>query len=92
MNGIQVVGSIVGTRLDLAETFELHAQGRTTVEYEKRQLDDVNECFAAVEEGRVKARLVFDMNQPTAEAGLGRDWRLTPTPEPVTTVSTRPGQ
>jgi propanol-preferring alcohol dehydrogenase len=28
-NGIQIIGSIVGTRVDLAEVFELHARGRT---------------------------------------------------------------
>jgi propanol-preferring alcohol dehydrogenase len=61
LNGLHVIGSIVGTRLDLAETFDLHAQGRTKVEYEKRPLDTVNECFAAVEKGQVKARVVFDL-------------------------------
>ena len=29
LQGITVVGSIVGTRVDLAETFQLHAEGRT---------------------------------------------------------------
>src|SRR6266481_9836573 len=40
LNGINIVGSIVGTRLDLAEVFELHAAGKTQVIYEKRQLED----------------------------------------------------
>jgi propanol-preferring alcohol dehydrogenase len=61
LNGITVVGSIVGTRVDLAETFELHAAGRTIVEYETRRLDQVNEAFAEVERGGVRARLVFDI-------------------------------
>lgn len=60
LNGITVKGSIVGTRLDLQEVFELHAMGRTRVIYEKRHLDSVNEDFAAVESGEVGARLVFD--------------------------------
>ena len=34
LNGIKVVGSIVGTRIDLAEVFELHAAGRTEVVYD----------------------------------------------------------
>ncbi len=29
LNGIKIIGSIVGTRVDLAEAFELHAAGRT---------------------------------------------------------------
>jgi len=61
LRGIQVVGSIVGTRIDLAETFELHALGRTRVVYEKRPLEMVNECFEAVEQGKAKARIVFQV-------------------------------
>jgi len=63
LNGIKVVGSIVGTRLDLAEVFELHAHGRTHVTYEKRQLEQVNECFDDIEKARIPARLVFDMTR-----------------------------
>jgi alcohol dehydrogenase, propanol-preferring len=59
LNGITVVGSIVGTRLDLREVFELHAAGKTKVVYEERQLADVNEAIADVEAGRVPARLVL---------------------------------
>lgn len=60
LNGTKIVGSIVGTRLDLQEVFELHALGKTRVVYEKRHLDSVNEDFKDVEEGKVDARLVFD--------------------------------
>ncbi len=61
LNGIKIVGSIVGTRLDLAEVFDLHAAGKTHVLYEKRHLEDVNQAFEEVEQARVPARLVFDM-------------------------------
>jgi propanol-preferring alcohol dehydrogenase len=60
LNGITVTGSIVGTRLDLAETFQLHADGYTTVCREQRRLADVNEAFRDVERGEVDARIVFD--------------------------------
>src|SRR5215203_2958003 len=53
LNGITIVGSIVGTRADLREVFELHAAGRTHVIRETRPLDDVNEAIADVEAGRV---------------------------------------
>ena len=59
LNGITVVGSIVGTRQDLREVFELHALGRTKVIRETRSLDDVNEAIDDVEAGRVEARIVF---------------------------------
>jgi alcohol dehydrogenase, propanol-preferring len=61
LNGITIIGSIVGTRKDLAEVFKLHAQGRTRVVRETRRLDQVNEAFEEVEKGQVKARLVFDL-------------------------------
>ncbi|GIV98869.1 zinc-dependent alcohol dehydrogenase [Roseiflexus sp.] len=60
LKGIHVIGSIVGTRADLAETFALHAAGKTRVLYETRPLDQVNEAFEDVEHGRNKApRIVF---------------------------------
>jgi propanol-preferring alcohol dehydrogenase len=59
LGGISVIGSIVGTRQDIAEVFALHAAGRTQVIAEPRALDDVNACFDDVLAGRVPARLVF---------------------------------
>jgi propanol-preferring alcohol dehydrogenase len=59
LNGITVVGSIVGTRVDLREVFELHAAGRTRVIREIRPLADINESIEDVEAGRVPARIVF---------------------------------
>ncbi|MGW7581516.1 alcohol dehydrogenase AdhP [Kitasatospora sp. NPDC054768] len=61
LNGTKVIGSIVGTREDLAEVFRLHALGRTRVIRETRRLDDVNACFDEVLSGKVSARLVFDL-------------------------------
>jgi propanol-preferring alcohol dehydrogenase len=59
LNGITIVGSIVGTRKELREVFELHAAGRTRVIRETRSLDDVNEAIADLDAGRVAARIVF---------------------------------
>ncbi len=59
LNGITVAGSIVGTRVDLREVFELHVAGKTKVITEVRPLDTVNESIADVEAGRVLARIVF---------------------------------
>lgn len=60
LKGITIKGSIVGTRVDLQEVFDLHAHGRTKVITEPRKLESVNEDFEAVEHGKVDARLVFD--------------------------------
>lgn len=61
LNGTSVIGSIVGTRQDLAEVFRLHAAGRTRVIYETRPLESVNESVAEVLDGQIKARIVFEM-------------------------------
>jgi propanol-preferring alcohol dehydrogenase len=59
LNGITVTGSIVGTRRDLAEVFELHAAGHTRVVLETRPLAEINEAIADVERGAVPARIVL---------------------------------
>ncbi|HZB77054.1 MAG TPA: zinc-dependent alcohol dehydrogenase, partial [Solirubrobacteraceae bacterium] len=59
LNGLTIVGSIVGTRTDLREVFELQAAGRTRVIREERPLSEVNEAIADVEAGRVPARVVL---------------------------------
>jgi alcohol dehydrogenase, propanol-preferring len=60
-NNIKILGSTLGNRVDLAKTFELHAAGKTKVITEVRKLEQVNEAFEEVEAGKVKARLVFDL-------------------------------
>jgi len=61
LNGTKILGSIVGTRIDLQDVFDLHAAGKTEVVYERRRLEDVNAAISEVESGKVKARLVFDL-------------------------------
>lgn len=61
LRGISVIGSLVGTRNDLADCFDIHARGLTRVVTEPRRLDDVNACFEEVLSGEVPARLVFEM-------------------------------
>lgn len=55
-----MIGSIVGTRQDLADVFKLHRLGRTRVIREQRRLKEVNEAIEDILAGRVTARLVFD--------------------------------
>ena len=64
LNSVRILGSIVGTRLDLQEVFELHRQGRTRVLYEKVCLEDVNQSFDSILRGtNHQPRLVFDMTE-----------------------------
>jgi alcohol dehydrogenase, propanol-preferring len=60
LNGITVKGSIVGTRQDLREVFDLHARGLTSVTREVRPLETVNASIADVLSGNIEARIVFD--------------------------------
>jgi propanol-preferring alcohol dehydrogenase len=57
---ISVIGSIVGTRQDLADVFALHAAGRTRVIAETRKLEEINTVFDDVLAGRVPARVVLE--------------------------------
>lgn len=59
ISGKSIIGSIVGTRKDLADVFALHAAGRTKVIAQQRHLDDVNTCIEEVLAGQVPGRLVF---------------------------------
>jgi propanol-preferring alcohol dehydrogenase len=59
LNGTSVIGSIVGTRADMAEVFALHATGQTRVIYEPRPLGAVNKAIDEVLQGRATARLVL---------------------------------
>ncbi len=59
LGGKSIIGSIVGTRTDLADVFALHAAGRTRVIGEARHLEDVNARIDDVLASRVPARLVF---------------------------------
>ncbi len=59
LNGKSVIGSIVGTRNDLAEVFDLHAAGRTRVIAVERKIDQINDCIDDVLSGHVPARIVF---------------------------------
>lgn len=61
LKGISVIGSIVGTRNDLADVFALHAAGRTEVVAVERKLDEVNESIAEVLAGEIPARVVFGL-------------------------------
>ena len=61
LGAITIVGSIVGTRTDLREVFQLHGAGRTRLIREVRPLDTVNESMADVEAGKVAARVVFEL-------------------------------
>ena len=76
LGALEIRGSIVGTRHDLEEVFELHRRGLTHVEYEERHLHEVNEAIESVLDGSARTpRLVFRMD-PTVPTTLESDTGL----------------
>lgn len=61
LDGIQVLGSLVGTREDLAEAFRFSAEGKVVPIVEKRPFDDINEMIDEMRAGKIQGRMVVDM-------------------------------
>ena len=55
-----MVGSILGTREDLAEVFAPHAAGHTVVTVEPRKLDGINEAGDDILVDCARAHLVIE--------------------------------
>lgn len=58
LRGITVRGSIVGTRLDLQEALAFAEEGKVRATVKAEKLDDINDIFARMHEGRI----VLDLN------------------------------
>ncbi len=58
LNGVSVVGSIVGTRKDLQECLEFAAQGKVKAIIEEKKLEDINEIFDDMLKGEINGRIV----------------------------------
>ncbi|MFG6115919.1 alcohol dehydrogenase AdhP [Halobacillus sp. MO56] len=61
LNAVSVVGSIVGTRKDLIEALEFAAQGKVKTIVQTAKLEDINQIFSDLEEGKINGRIVLDM-------------------------------
>ncbi|WP_105190180.1 alcohol dehydrogenase AdhP [Pseudoalteromonas sp. T1lg48] len=61
LNGVSVVGSIVGTRKDLEECLEFAARGKVKAIITEKHLDDINDIFADMEKGEITGRIVMNM-------------------------------
>jgi alcohol dehydrogenase, propanol-preferring len=61
LNRITIRGSIVGTRMDLAEALAFAAEGKVRAHIHQARLDDVNTIFGDLKEGRVDGRMVMTM-------------------------------
>lgn len=67
LDGIQVVGSLVGTREDLKEAFAFAAEGKVLPKVARRPVEDINAIFTEMEQGKIKGRMVIDFTGRTGE-------------------------
>lgn len=61
LNGVSVIGSIVGTRKDLQECLEFAARGKVKAIIEEKKLEDINDIFADMEKGEITGRIVMSI-------------------------------
>lgn len=61
LDGIEIVGSLVGTRQDLEEAFQFGAEGLVVPVVKTRPLDETNDIFKEMREGKIQGRMVIDM-------------------------------
>ncbi|PTK60806.1 alcohol dehydrogenase AdhP [Staphylococcus haemolyticus] len=59
LDGIEVVGSLVGTRQDLKEAFQFAAEGKVIPKVQTRELEEINDIFEEMEQGTITGRMVI---------------------------------
>ncbi|BGE83231.1 alcohol dehydrogenase AdhP [Staphylococcus petrasii] len=59
LDGIEVIGSLVGTRQDLKEAFQFAAEGKVVPKVQTRELEEINDIFEEMEEGTITGRMVI---------------------------------
>ncbi|MEE7535569.1 alcohol dehydrogenase AdhP [Klebsiella huaxiensis] len=71
LDGIQIVGSLVGTRQDLAEAFQHALAGRVRPIVQTRKLEEINAIFNEMDNGTIQGRMVIDLrtSRQTEESG-----------------------
>jgi propanol-preferring alcohol dehydrogenase len=53
-------GSIVGTRMDLAEALNFAAEGKVKVTYKTAKIEDINDIFDQMRAGKIDGRIVVE--------------------------------
>jgi len=63
LDGIQVIGTLVGTRQDLQEAFQFAAEGKVVPKVQLRPIEDINDILEEMEEGKITGRMVIDFTK-----------------------------
>ena len=61
INGVSVVGSIVGTRRDLQECLDFAARGKVKAIIQTRTLEEINAIFDEMVQGDIAGRVVMEL-------------------------------
>lgn len=62
INGIEIVGSIVGTRQDMEEALQLAKLHNITCKVQKRKLEDINQIFDDMTAYKISGRVALDFS------------------------------
>lgn len=60
LDGIEIIGSLVGTRQDLAESFQAGVEGKVIPQSQMRPMEDINDIFDEMEAGKIQGRMVLE--------------------------------
>lgn len=63
LDGIQVIGSLVGTRKDLEEAFQFGVEGLVVPVVKTRPISDAKQVFDEMEAGQITGRMVLDFKE-----------------------------
>ncbi|MCF6515477.1 alcohol dehydrogenase AdhP [Lactobacillus sp. S2-2] len=63
LDGIKVAGSLVGTRQDLAETFQFGAEGKIKPIVKTCKLDEINDVIDLMKQNKIVGRVVVDFTK-----------------------------
>jgi propanol-preferring alcohol dehydrogenase len=61
LKALTIRGSIVGTRLDLAEALAFAGEGLVTATTKAEKLEDINDIFKRMHAGTIDGRIVLDI-------------------------------
>ncbi|MDY6808254.1 MAG: alcohol dehydrogenase AdhP [Actinomycetota bacterium] len=60
LKGLTIRGSIVGTRQDMTEALDFYARGLVKPTVATMRLDQINDVFGRMEDGKIEGRMVID--------------------------------
>ncbi|UQS85283.1 alcohol dehydrogenase AdhP [Apilactobacillus apisilvae] len=63
LDGIQVAGSLVGTRQDLTETFQFGSEGKVKPIVQTCKLEDINDIIDDMKNNKIVGRMVIDFTK-----------------------------